>query len=141
MAPHTVINNVASAKMSIPYSVAVAIITGKAGMDEYSLKYINDVDLSLLVAKVNVLSDDKFTAQFPTKSISSIEIMLKDGSTLFEQVDLPKGEPENPLSNNEIDNKFMSLSEYAGVEERKAVRIMDTVKNLDEELENLYDLL
>lgn len=138
---HTLVNNISSAKMSIPFSVAVALKTGKAGMSEFSHENIHNPELPELTSKVSVISDEEFTAGFPKKSASSVEIITTEGESFYEKVDYPKGEPENPLSEEELIQKFEILMNYAGKETNEIKKISKIVFNLEDRLQDLYPLL
>lgn len=138
---HTMINNISSAKMSIPFSVAVAIKTGKAGMSEFSYENINNSELSELTNKVSVKSDVKFTSDFPKKSTSSVEIITTKGESFYSKVEYPKGEPENPLSEKELIQKFEFLMKYANKETDEIKKISKIIFNLENRLQDLYPLL
>jgi len=138
---HTQIEGVNSAKMSIPYSVAAALVTGKAGLNEFTENVIVDEAIIELAKKVSVTSNDELTQLVPNKRAAVVEIEMKDGKRLVERIDLPKGEPETPLSDEELVTKFASLAQYAGKERADVNQIIDTVWNIDTKLENLYPLL
>lgn len=138
---HTLINNVSSAKMSIPFSVAIALKTGKAGMSEFSYENIHNLELSELTNKVSVLSDEEFTAGFPQQSTSSVEIITTEGESFYEKIDYPKGEPENPLSQEELLQKFEILMNFAGKGTDEIEKISEIVFDLENRLQDLYPLL
>lgn len=138
---HTNIQGTTSAKMSIPYSVAVALIKGKADLEEFEKEQINDQNILSLTKKVKVKSNKKLTMDFPQKSPAIVEIITKDGSVYTEKVDFPKGEPENPLSENELKEKFISLATYADKTEAEAKEIIKCVWNIENDLNKLFDLL
>ena len=116
---HTDVPVSASAKMSIPYSVAVGLLYGKAGLSEYDEEHVKNEDIKSLTKKVEVYSDDDFTAAFPKVTSALVEISTIDGKIFSEQVDFPKGEPENPMSEKEI-AKSLKISQQA-VSKRKKV--------------------
>lgn len=138
---HTLINNVSSAKMSIPFSVAIALKTGKAGMSEFSYGNIHNPELSELTNKVSVISDEEFTAGFPQQSASSVEVITTEHESFYEKVEYPKGEPENPLSEEELIKKFEVLMKYAGKETDEIKKIYEVVFNIENRLQDLYSLL
>lgn len=129
---HTDVPVSASAKMSIPYSVAVGLLYGKAGLSEYDEEHVKNEDIKSLTKKVEVYSDDDFTAAFPKVTSALVEISTIDGKIFSEQVDFPKGEPENPMSEKEFFERFCELCDFAGVQESAA--IYDAVMNDDIEL-------
>ena len=112
---HTEIPGSYSAKMSIPYSVAAGIIYGKAGLQEFTEEKVKDNTITQLTKKVRVKSDDKMSAAFPVLQSSLVRIALSDGRRFELQVDYPKGEPENPLTEEEFKDRYDGLMAYGGV--------------------------
>lgn len=88
---HRVVNNISSAKMSIPYSTAVALVVGKAGIGEYSDECIANPEIAALAQKVAVRADEDLTALFPKYSAATVEIKTVDGKCFAERIDSPKG--------------------------------------------------
>lgn len=109
---HNIIDGVNSAKMSIPYSVAVAMIKGEAGINEYTEKAIQNKAVIDLTSKTTVKENEEITKQAPQKRIALVHVYSK-GHVFTEKVDYPKGQPENPLSICEIESKYFSMCEYA----------------------------
>ncbi|OQC68431.1 MAG: 2-methylcitrate dehydratase [Verrucomicrobia bacterium ADurb.Bin006] len=138
---HTVVQEVSSAKMSIPFSVAAAMVTGRAGIEEYSEACIRDTRIVRLAQKVSVIPDEHYSAVFPKQTPARVEIRCRNGSDHVREVFLPKGEPGNPLSDDELNNKFMSLAAYAGLTSNQSATIRDAVWNLPDGAERLYELL
>lgn len=138
---HTVIPSIASAKMSIPFGVAVGFIYGKAGLKEYDLLHIKNEDILNLTEKVSVLSDDELTDLFPEMTTAIVTLITNSGETYVERVDFPKGEPENPLKENEFDERFTELAVYGGKTSVEARELIECVKNMNGSMERLFDCL
>ncbi len=138
---HTDILGSASAKMSIPYNFAVTYLTGKTGMEAFGTDKLENVDVKELTKKIIVKEDDAMTAAFPKETIAIVEMKLKDGRIICGQSILPKGEPENPLTDEETIQKFNSLAVYGGKTIKEANQIVKAVMELDEDLSNLLKLL
>jgi 2-methylcitrate dehydratase PrpD len=138
---HADITGISSAKMSIPYSVAVSLLAGKAGIEEFSNDYINNPEVVSLTQKVSVHSNDQLTAYFPERCIAVITIITYGGDRYSERVDFPKGEPENPMSEEELEEKFITLATYGGKNIEQCNKIIRIVKDLDNKLEQLFPLL
>lgn len=111
---HTEVKGAYSAKMSIPYSVAVALAYGKAGLQEFEDEVLADPDIKSLTGKVEVVADEAMSRSFPGKQSALLTVYTKDGS-YSEQVDFPKGEPENPLTEDEFRSRYEALMSYGGV--------------------------
>jgi 2-methylcitrate dehydratase PrpD len=138
---HTSVQNVSSAKMSIPFSVATAILNKKAGINEFSDRQVQNEALKGLTQKVRVSASEEYSKAFPKKSMAQICIQMNNRETYSTMIEYPKGEPENPLNNDELTEKFITLSRFGGCEEHIITEFIDTVWSVDEKLESLFTLL
>ena len=123
---HTDIKGAYSAKMSTPYSTAVALIYGKAGLQEFSEENLNNPTVQSLTAKIQVVADDEMSRIFPEKQSAKLTITTSNGS-YSERVDFPKGEPENPMTEEEFHNRYEGLMAYGNVSEQVYETIYKTV--------------
>lgn len=121
------ISGESSARMSIPYSIAVALKTGKVGIEEFSPSFISDSSIISLLDKIEIFEDEYFSAQVPEKRIASVLIIFKNGEKLKTQIDYPKGEPENPFSESELFIKFEMLTKYAGINHQIAISVFNNI--------------
>ena len=108
---HTDIQGVASAKLSIPYSVAAGLLYGRADLTVFEPLDEKAVALAKTVA---VLEDTELTALCPQRRVAVVTVYLKDGTTQSSRVDFPKGEPENPMTDEEMAEKRDYLLKFAG---------------------------
>lgn len=123
---HTDIMGAYSAKMSTPYSTAVALIYGKAGLQEFSKENLENKNVQALTKKVQVIADDALSSIFPDKQSAVVTITTKKG-VYSERVDFPKGEPENPLAEDEFRERYEALMSYGGISEDIYTLIYDKV--------------
>lgn len=112
---HTEIPGSYSAKMSIPFATAVALMFGKAGLDEFTEEMVQDDGILSLTAKVHVEADESLSDVFPAIQAAIVTIQT-DAAAYTERVDFPKGEPENPLTDAEFRARYDGLMHYAGVD-------------------------
>ncbi len=133
---HTDIPGSYSAKMSIPYSTAVGLIYGKAGLQEFAEDVVKDPEVIALTKKVSVTSDDELSAVFPGIQAAVVSIKTKDGE-YTERVDFPKGEPENPLTDKEFRDRYFGLMDYAGVDGNVSADVFDAVYEDDKKVDDL----
>jgi len=94
-----------NAQFSIPYVVAVCLLDGALGPKQLTEKRLADQNLLALAQKVNVQMDEKLNAIYPEKTSSRVEIILKDGRRLIQQVDVPKGDPRDPMEAADLADK------------------------------------
>ena len=137
---HTNVAGVSSAKMSIPFSVAVAMVTGNAGLTAFTEETVNNEMILNLAQKVRVVENEELTMLCPDKRASILTIKTKNDS-FSERVDYPKGEPENPLSQQELEDKFRELAMYGGLSESECDEIINEVWKEDFDLKKLLGLL
>lgn len=115
-----------SAKMSIPYATVAGLIYGKAGLQEFSEEAVRDKSVLRLTGKVRVAADEALSAAFPEIQAAVVTIATKEG-TLSERVDFPKGEPENPMTDEEFRSRYDGLMAYGGVSDAVAGRVFEAV--------------
>jgi len=138
---HTLARGVASAKMSIPYSVAAALLSGDAEPLDSSSE-VQDAETVALAQKVQVHHDDELTKRMPKELPAIVEVTLCNGSVYKEQVDLPKGEPERPFSTVELEEKFVRLATYGGqVSQEEVATIIRSVWNIENNMDKLLNCL
>lgn len=106
---HQEIKGISSAKLSTPYSVALAIEKGNAGFEDFNETNLQDSDILGLTQKVCVMEDEQLTAQSPAVRGARVVVCLKNGTEFENSVLYPKGEPENPISYEEIKQKAAVL--------------------------------
>ena len=138
---HVIVANSSSAKMSIPYSVSVALITNKAGLEQYTDEFIYNDNISALARKVKVLSNDEFTKLFPKYSPAEIVVETYDGQRFNEKINNPRGEANVPLSDDELKNKFSSLVKFNTIKDFDSAKVIYTVFNLEKEINNIFELI
>lgn len=112
---HKNIQGVASAKLSTPFSVALALVKDHAGMDDFNLANIHDNVILDLCQKVEVTVNDELTSWSPQKRAAIVSITTIGGNSHSWEVDYPKGEPENPMTRSEVEAKYKTLTKDSNV--------------------------
>lgn len=124
-------DSVPAAKYSAPYTIALALALGQNRREQYTMELIRDRSLLNLASRVEVLADADLEALYDEKWPSIVEITTKDGRVLTARRDLPKGEPECPISDRELKDKFLSLAADC-VSPERAEAIWTAIFKLDE---------
>lgn len=138
---HTEIVGCGSAKMSIPYSVAVTICRGKAGMKEYEIDGVTNEEVIDLTRKVKVEADEEMSVSFPEKQTAIVEVTTTTGKVYYEQVNYPKGEPENTMSVDEVKEKFISLAMFSGRSAKEVDEIFDAVMDIENRFDEMLNMI
>ena len=126
------IHGESSARMSIPYSVAIALWTGKAGIEEFAEPYVSNPEILELTQKIDIIPSEELSKLVPDKRAAVVEVILGDGTVLSDSVEYPKGEPENPLTSEELWAKFCSMAEHAEISFEKATALFSGITQTKE---------
>jgi 2-methylcitrate dehydratase PrpD len=97
-----------AARFSIPLSVAIAITRNDAGPNQYCEAVVGDRSIQALAQKVEMTVSGKWETLYPNKRGATVAVHTRGGKTWSFEVDLAKGEPENPATWNEMYRKFFS---------------------------------
>lgn len=97
------------AKFSLPYVVAHALIHGSVRLNAFGPDRLNDPQLRGLMAKVELKADPELSRNFPRQRAARVEIETTDGRTLSHFQETRKGDPELPLADAELNDKFLEL--------------------------------
>ena len=137
---HTDIKGAYSAKMSTPYSTAVALAYGKAGLQEFEKEVLDDKTIQGLTKRVEVVADEQMSRLFPEKQSAIVTITTVKGS-YSERVDFPKGEPENPLTDQEFYNRYAALMSYGCIQKYAFDNVYDLVNQPEVKVSELISTL
>ena len=120
------------AQFSMPFGAAVAMLYGKAGLEEYIPEKWESPEVKKMMERVFCVEDPKLEKDYPQKWPATAEIKTKDGRTFSTRIDYPKGDPENPLSWEELIEKFNNLSERIYSKGRRN-KIIKKIQQLEKE--------
>ncbi len=99
-----------AAKFNLPYCVAVAAIYKNVGLDKFTDAFLQDAQVRSLMERVKLVVDISLDEFYPEKWPTVVEVTTTGGQKLVSRVDYPKGDPENPLSRDELLTKFSALA-------------------------------
>jgi 2-methylcitrate dehydratase PrpD len=92
-------------QVSVQHAVAAALVTGKAGLDQFTDACVRDPNVASLRSKVEVLRDDSF----PTIA-AAVEITTTDGKVHQLAQAAARGSDVNPLSDHDLEDKLRMLA-------------------------------
>lgn len=119
------------AKFSMEYCMAALLLYGKAGLGEFTDEAVNKPEAQAMVKRVNFHADAEADAAGFDKMTTIIKIKRKDGRVLSGQADFGKGSPSNPMSYDEVAEKFHLCADFAQWPEAKSRAIVEFVKSLE----------
>jgi len=134
--------SIVDAQFSMPFGAAVAILFGKATLDEYTLENVQAPRIKEMMSKIRCVEDPELEKEFPKKWPASVVIITKEGQEYSARIDHPKGDPENPLSWDELIGKFRDLTipifsrarQDAIIEKVRSLELEDDVNSFSEYL-------
>jgi 2-methylcitrate dehydratase len=131
-----------TADHSLPYCVAAAIVDRQVTPAQFTAARINDPQIRAQLRKVEVVADPEIEKVFPALQRVQVTITAAGGKQYSKQLDYPKGDARNPLSDGEIEGKFTALAEgvISGPQQKK---VIDAVWSLEQasSVTGLMDLL
>ena len=98
------------AKFSLPYVVAHALIHGSVRINAFEPERLNDRELRSLMKKIELSADPELSRSFPRQRAARVEIETTDGRRLGHFQETRKGDPEMPLTDAELNDKFLELT-------------------------------
>jgi len=100
-----------TADHSLPYCLAAAIVDKKITTGSFADEKLKDPAIFEVIDRIKGEPSQEFEAMFPAKQPSRVVITTKDGRTFEEYMEYPKGDPREPMTEEDLTNKFNGLSE------------------------------
>ena len=100
-----------TADHSLPYVIAAALVDRQVTPVQFTMEKIMDPKIREQLNKVEVVADPEIEKVFPALQRVVVKIQTRDGRSFQRQLDFPKGDPRNPLTDQEIEEKFAALAE------------------------------
>ncbi|MDO8531993.1 MAG: MmgE/PrpD family protein [Dehalococcoidia bacterium] len=101
------------AQMSIPYTVAATIVRGDFFLDELTPESLTDPAILSMAERVRCVVDPELDKLNTVVAPLKLELHLTNGETRGMRVDYPRGHARNPMTLDEIAEKFRRCAGYA----------------------------
>jgi 2-methylcitrate dehydratase PrpD len=138
--PNTLIHhhptNSLQAKFSMEFCMAIILVDGAADLTRFTDAVVNRPDVQAMIARVHFYADPEAEKEGYDKMTTIIKITLKDGRIIKGRADFGKGSPADPMSYNDVAEKFMGCAAFANWPKAKASQVVEIVHKL----ENLTDV-
>jgi 2-methylcitrate dehydratase PrpD len=127
------------AKFSMEFAVSILLLDGKAGLGHFTDAVVKREDVQNMLRRTNFHVDPEFNKtegrgedlQTVLVENGAIAIHMKDGSNISGHTKPAKGSPKNPLTYEEVAEKFRANAEFAKWPAQKAEFIIDQVKSME----------
>lgn len=118
-------------KFSMQFCMAILLLEGRAGLNEFVDEVINRPDVKAMIEKVDFVIDERAEAAGYHKMTTYIDIDLKGGRRISGMADFGKGSPADPMSFEEVATKFHECAEFAGWDKAKAKEVVALVRDFE----------
>lgn len=98
------------AKFSLQYVVAHALVHGSVRLNAFRPERLGDGEVRALMQKIECVADTELSKGYPTQRAAQVEIEMNDGRKYAHFQPTRKGDPEMPLTDAELNDKFMELA-------------------------------
>jgi 2-methylcitrate dehydratase len=119
-----------TADHSLPYCLAAAIVDKKITVNSFTNEKLKDPRIYEVIDKIIGEPSLEFEKMFPAKQPSKVVITTNDGREFSEYLEYPKGDPREPMTLEDLENKFNSLSADS-FSAAKLSKLKDTIFNCD----------
>lgn len=127
------------AKFSMEFAMSILLVEGKAGLSQFTDAVVQRADVQDMIGRVTFYVDPEFNkaasqgGNFQAVLVEGgiIKIHMKDGTDVSGRTQPAKGSPENPMTYDEVADKFRGNAEFAKWPASKAESIIEIVKSLE----------
>ncbi len=100
-----------AAQYSLLFPVAAAVVRGDLSAEDIMSPAVCDSQILQLSDSVGLYESDTYNDRFPSERWAHVVFHLRDGRTLQSEPHIARGNPENPLSDEELKAKYQHLTE------------------------------
>lgn len=130
-----------AAKFSLPFCVSLALIKRSCGLADFTSEALGDTEIRDLMCLVTLAKDEELEGMHPSRWPARVEITTKEGRVYSGRTDFPRGDPENPVSADELAAKFHALADGPWGKEKtdfleEAILDLETVEKVADLFKN-----
>ena len=137
LAKHKV-STVVSAQASLPFALSVAAVRGRVTIDEFTEETVGDPVVQGMIPRTTVHQDTELYGRVTFSMPGRVTVRTKDGREYTDEVLYPKGNPANPMTEDEFRGKFMNMATRV-LGDKQSDELYDQARGL-ERIGNVSDL-
>ncbi len=134
--PNTLIHhhptNGLQAKFSMEFCMAIILVDGAADLMKFTDAVVNRPDIQAMINRVRFYADPEAEKEGYDKMTTILKITLKDGRIIKGRADFGKGSPTDPMSYDEVAEKFQGCAAFAEWPKAKTTQVIDVVRKLED---------
>jgi len=125
-------------KFSIPYCIATALLRGKVLLEDFTEERVADPEAQALLSRVDYRHPEEYRRN-PMSLAQEVVVQLGNGAEYSCKVDAPKGDPQNPMTDEELSAKFIDCARLS-LPQVEIEKVLERVTHL-ESLDNISELM
>lgn len=131
-----------TADHSIPFLAAVGLRDGAVTPATFESDRVADQGLRAIINKMRIDENEEFTKKYPAEYNCRIEVIKNNGQTEIAETRFPKGHGKNPLSDADVDAKFLRLA-CPTITEQQCEQTLELIWSLENlpNLQGIFDSL
>jgi 2-methylcitrate dehydratase PrpD len=123
--------NELQAKFSMEFCMAILLLEGRAGLAEFTDEVVLRPDVKAMIEKIDFVVDQDAEAAGYHKMTTIIDIELANGRKVSGRADFGKGSPANPMTYEEVADKFRENAEFAKFPKQQAQAVVAMVREME----------
>lgn len=130
------------AKFSLKFCIARTLLNGAVKGSDFTELFLHDKNTKELMSKIEIVEDEAINKMLPLNWASQIDVILKNGTKMTSKIKAPLGDPENPISFDEIKFKFDQITNGL-ISNENQEKIAYFCKNIEKQpnLDYLFSLI
>jgi 2-methylcitrate dehydratase PrpD len=123
--------NELQAKFSMEFCMAILLLDRRAGLSEFTDDVVNRPDVQAMIERIDFVVDERAEAAGYHKMTTYIDIDLADGRRVSGSADYGKGSPDQPMSFEEVAEKFRECAEFSRWEKIRVEQVIAMVRDIE----------
>ena len=123
--------NELQAKFSMEFCMAILLLERKGGLEQFTDAVVNRFDVQAMIEKVDFAVHPEAEAAGFDKMTTIIEIELDDGKVFKERADFGKGSPANPMTDDELAEKFRQCAQWGKLPKDRVATVLDMLWHIE----------
>ncbi|HEX3096954.1 MAG TPA: MmgE/PrpD family protein [Usitatibacter sp.] len=124
--------NELQAKFSMEFCMAILLLERKGGLEQFTDAVVNRPDVQAMIKKVSFGVHPEAEAAGFDKMTTIIEVELADGQVLKGRADFGKGSPANPMTDDELAEKFRQCAAWGGLDRARTDAVLKLLWKIEE---------
>jgi len=124
--------NELQAKFSMEFCMAILLLERKAGLEQFTDEVVNRPDVQAMIRRVDFGTHPEAEAAGFDKMTTLVEVELEGGTVVKGRADFGKGSPANPMTDEELSEKFRQCAAWGGLDRDETKQVLELAWRIEE---------